>query len=129
MPTIPSISGLHMRYRLWIAEMNYYINILRILEDYLIELSPKSHEDEIKNGASRFKDEFVAIRKEIDDLRHEMHILKMKLAAYAREGQTITAETFQSDNHDTIEKRFIAFQQKFEKTKKDFESFEAKWGY
>jgi len=59
MPNVPSITGLHMRYRLWIAEMNYYINILRILEDYLLELAPKNGATEIQDGINRFKEEFV----------------------------------------------------------------------
>jgi len=116
-----------MRYRLWIAEMNYYINIIRILEDYLAELSPKNNMPEVKEGVDGFKNKFVALRKEIDDLRHEMHILKMKLAAYAREGQAITDEAYQNDNHDALEKRFLNFQAGFEKMKKDFEAFESKW--
>jgi len=116
-----------MRYRLWIAEMNYYINILRILEDYLLELAPKNGATEIQDGINRFKDEFVSMRKEIDDQRHEMHILKMKLAAYSREGKTITEETYRSDNHDTLEERFSRFQQTFEQMKKEFESFRTNW--
>jgi len=119
--------GLHMRYRLWIAEMNYHINILRILEDYLIELTPKSNDAAIQNGIAAFKSSFVTMRKEIDDLRHEMHILKMKLAAYAREGKAVTEESYQADNHDVIATRFTRFQQGFEAMKKDFASFESEW--
>lgn len=128
MPNIPSITGLHMRYRLWIAEMNYYINIIRILEDYLLELAPKDNTAaEIHDGIARFKEEFVSMRKEIDDQRHEMHILKMKLAAYSREGKTITAETYTTDNHDTLEQRFSGLQQTFYKMKKEFEAFRTNW--
>ena len=127
MPNIPSVIGLHMRYRLWIAEMNYYINILRILEDYLIELTLKSSEAAIQDGIAGFKSSFVTMRKEIDDLRHEMHILKMKLAAYAREGKAVTEESYQADNHDVIATRFIKFQEGFEHMKKEFASFESKW--
>jgi len=127
MPNVPSITGLHMRYRLWIAEMNYYINILRILEDYLLELAPKNGATEIQDGINRFKEEFVTLRKEIDAQRHEMHILKMKLAAYSREGKTITEETYRSDNHDTLEERFSRFQQTFEQMKQEFEGFRTNW--
>ena len=116
-----------MRYRLWIAEMNYHINILRILEDYLIELTPKSNDAAIQDGITAFRSSFVTMRKEIDDLRHEMHILKMKLAAYAREGKAVTEESYQADNHDVIATRFTKFQENFEGMKKDFASFESEW--
>ncbi|HWB26350.1 MAG TPA: hypothetical protein VG738_12760 [Chitinophagaceae bacterium] len=126
MANLPSLMNLHMRYRLWIAEMNFYINIIRILEDYLTELSAKSNTPEVEAGINGFKQQFVELRKEIDDLRHEMHIIKMTLAAYSREGKIITQETYQSDNHETLEKRFLSLQAGFETMKKDFASFEDK---
>lgn len=127
MPNIPSIMGLHLRYRLWIAEMNFDINVMRILEDYLAELTPKSHEPEVKEGIERFEKDLVNGRKDVDDLRHEMHILKMKLAAYSRENKTITDETYTADNHEAIKGRYLTFRENFENTKKDFTGFEEKW--
>jgi hypothetical protein len=127
MPTMPSVMGLHMRYRLWIAEMNYDINIIRILEDYLAELSPKDLAPDLKHKTEGFKKGFISLRKEIDDLRHEMHILKMNLAAYAREGKTITPETYKGDNHEAVEERFRGFKAGFETMKKDFEHLEYAW--
>ena len=35
MNAAPTIMTLHLRYRLWIAEMNFDINVLRIFEDYI----------------------------------------------------------------------------------------------
>lgn len=127
MSNVPSLMSLHMRYRLWIAEMNFYINIIRILEDYLNDITPKSSQPEVKSGIDGFKSQFIVLRKEIDDLRHEMHILKMTLAAYAREGRAITAEIYQQDNHDTLEKRFLKLQETFDNMKKEFSGFESKW--
>lgn len=126
MANMPSVMSLHMRYRLWIAEMNFYINIIRILEDYLSELSSKSNVAEIEAGITDFKQQFVELRKEIDELRHEMHIIKMTLAAYSREGKIITPETYQSDNHEALEKRFLSLQVSFENMKKNFANFEDK---
>jgi hypothetical protein len=125
MPNIPSIMALHLRYRLWIAEMNFDINVMRILEDYLTELTPKSHEPGIKEGIDRFERDLVSFRKEIDDLRHEMHILKMKLAAYTRENTTITEDIYKSDNHEALKGRYLAFRESFEQMKKDFSQLTA----
>ncbi len=44
MSDAPSIMSLHLGYRLWIAEMNFDINVLRIFNDYLEELSSKKDE-------------------------------------------------------------------------------------
>ncbi len=127
MSRIPSIMSLHLRYRLWIAEMNSDINILRIFDDYLQELASKKNEQEVKAGIDQFQQQFVLLRKEIDELRHEMHILKMKLAAYAREMKPVNYKTFQADNHTTLKKRYLAFRKAFDKIKNDFGRFEGKW--
>ena len=85
MPNTPSIMGLHFRYRLWIAEMNSHINIIRIFDDYIAELSSKKNVPAIKEGIDQFKKEFVSLRQQIDDLRHEMHLSKMTLAADSKQ--------------------------------------------
>lgn len=85
MNATPAIMTLHLRYRLWIAEMNFDINVLRIFEDYIKELSNINEQPKVKTGIADFKKKFGDIRKEIDELRHEMHLHKMKLASiYAK---------------------------------------------
>ena len=38
MPATPSVMSLHLQYRLWIAELNFDINVLRIFGDYLARI-------------------------------------------------------------------------------------------
>ncbi len=127
MPTIPSIMGLHLRYRLWIAEMNSDITILRIFDDYLEELSSKKGEPQVQKGIEGFQQQFINLRKENDELKHEMHLLKMKLAAYSKAGEAIDTNTYQADNHETLKSRYDDFRKVFDKMKIDFGNFEAKW--
>lgn len=127
MPSTPSTMGLHLRYRLWIAELNSEINVLRICDDYLKDLGPLGKEIEVKNGIDHFKKQFVILRNEIDELRHEMHILKMKLAGYSREKKTLDFKTYKSDKHASLKKRYFAYIKLFEKVKKEFRRFEEKW--
>ena len=127
MANIPSIMGLHLRYRLWIAELNNDINILRIFDDYLAELKAKKMEAEVKEGMDNFKKQFEQSRVEIDELRHEMHLLKMKLAADSREHKAISFKIYQSDNHSGLKKRYLAQRKRFDQLKKDFTQFEGKW--
>lgn len=127
MPTAPSIMSLHLRYRLWIAEMNLDINVLRIFNDYLQDLSPKKNLPEVKTGIDYFEDQFSILRKEIDDLRNEMHLVKMKLAAYSKQKKLLDYKTYQADNHTILKKRYLEFRAAFEKLKKSFGSFEVKW--
>ena len=127
MPAIPSIMGLHLRYRLWIAELNSDIIILRIFEDYLEELMLKKSEPQVETGINLFHQQFISLRKENDELKHEMHLLKMKLAAYSKAGETIDNDTYRADNHEVLKSRYDNFRKVFDKMKIDFGNFEAKW--
>jgi hypothetical protein len=127
MPGTPTLMALHLRYRLWIAEMNADITILRIFDDYLQELETKRQEPEVKRGVEEFEKEFVSLRAEIDELRHQMHIHKMSLAAYARESKPFTAAAYRSDTHGAIQKRYLTYSKNFKRIQKEFKQFEERW--
>jgi hypothetical protein len=107
--------------------MNFDINILRIFEDYIQELLLKKKQPEVADGITAFNKKFADIRIEIDELRHEMHLHKMKLAAISREGRQIDAETYSADAHEALQVRFLDFRKKIEKLKTGFTDFENKW--
>jgi hypothetical protein len=127
MSATPSIMSLHLGYRLRIAEMNFDINVLRIFNDYLEELSLKKDEPEVNERIIYFEQRFPVLRKEIDELRNEMHLLKMKLASYAREKKVLDYKTYLTDNHTNIAERYREFRKNFNRAKKEFEEFETKW--
>ncbi|HVU84928.1 MAG TPA: hypothetical protein VHC50_08810 [Puia sp.] len=127
MSATPSIMSLHLGYRLWIAEMNFDINILRIFNDYLEELSSKKDNAEVNDRIGYFEQRFREIRKEIDELRNEMHLLKMKLASFAREKKPLDYKTYTEDNHLGIKSRYREFRKNFDGLRKEFEHFESKW--
>ena len=127
MPVNLSVMSLHLRYRLWIAEMNSDINVLRIFDDYLTELEAKKNEPEVSEGINHFKQQFVMLRTEIDELRHEMHLIKMKLAALAKENLPLDSKPALVETQAVLQKRYAAFNKTFNKIKKEFGLFEGKW--
>lgn len=124
MKTYDSILAHHLRYRLWIAELNFYINILRIFDDSIEMRTTNKQTANDKKKSTHFRQLIIDIRKEIDDLRHEMHLVKMKLAAHAREEKPSLDESLQSSTDQTILKRFSSMQKRFEQLKEDFIRFE-----
>ncbi|MBA4166126.1 MAG: hypothetical protein H0X41_01025 [Chitinophagaceae bacterium] len=127
MPSKLSFLNLHLQCRLWIAELNGDINMLRIYHDYLQELSDKSDQQELKKDITRFEQIFPALRKEIDDLKNEMHLLKMKFAAYVRENKPYDKAVYKSTSYDSLEDRFAEFSKKFEKLRKELGKLEASY--
>ena len=118
-----SIMNLHLAYRLWIAEMNADINVLRIFDDYLKELNVKNKKSAVLKGIENYKAQFVNLRKEIDELRHEMHLNKMKLAASGKTQNEPIEDIEKEIHHKEIEARYNAFRKTFDKTKKEFQQF------
>jgi hypothetical protein len=124
MKTHDAILANHLRYRLWIAELNFYINILRIFDDSIEMRTSNKQTAAIRKKIEYFKKVIIDIRKEIDDLRHEMHLIKMKLAAHAREEKPTLDTSLQASTDQLIIKRFSSMQKNFDKLKEDFIQFE-----
>ena len=127
MPTTTSAMSLHLKYRLWIAELNFDINVLRIFGDYLTELRTRRKEAEVKSKADYFEKTFQGLRNEIDELRHEMHIGKMKLGAYGRDGNPFDYKVFNTESQVPLKKRLSAYKAGFKKIVVEFEEFEGQW--
>jgi hypothetical protein len=120
MPKTPSALGLHLRYRIWIAEMNADIIILRIFDDYLSALVPDKKDTKLAKLTDDFKKGFISLRKNMDDLKHEMHLQKMKLAASPREGKAMDKKLYRSDNHAALKKHYANYRKLFSKMKTEF---------
>lgn len=115
---------LHLKYRLWIAEMNADINVLRIFNDYLGWLKQQNNIKEIERCINSYQQQFAELRKELDELRHEMHIVKMKLAALSKNGTTESANIKEVIGHKACKERYKAFRKNFLETKKEFTKLE-----
>jgi len=123
----PSAMSLHLKYRLWIAELNFDINVLRIFGDYLTDLRSRRKEQEVKAKTDYFEKTFQQLRTEIDELRHEMHIGKMKLGAFGRDGKPFEYKVFNTENQTPLKKRLSAYKTEFKKINEEFEDFEGQW--
>jgi len=123
MPVFPSMISLHLRYRIWIAEMNFDINVIRIYKDYLRDLITNNNEPGVENSVKQFEDTLEVYRTEIDELKNEMHLLKMKLASYTRRQKEFDYSTYKADDHITLRSRYLDFRKKFESLKSELSVF------
>jgi|SRR5450755_196982 hypothetical protein len=124
MPATPSAMSLHLRYRLWIAGLNFDINVLRILGDDLTELRVKRKESEFRAKSDYFEQQFKGLRTEIDELRHELQLGKMKLGAFSRDTKPFDFKIFNKENQAPIKKRLSLYKASFKKINAEFSGFE-----
>jgi len=117
-----ALKSLHLEYRLWIAELNFYINLLRIFNDRLVELT-----GEKKLSPENFEKKFSSNRENIDELRHRMHIEKMNLAATSRDNNADSHYKIKiPNNYAKIRDDFFKFRVSFNELKGEFLRFENK---
>ena len=118
------IKSLHLEYRLWIAELNFDINLIRIFNDRLIEIADENKTPEILADIENFENQLNHKRENIDSLRHRMHIEKMNLAAIARENTKPGFQIATPENYSAIRSDFFKFRVLFDELKDQFLHFE-----
>jgi hypothetical protein len=118
--------GLHLQYRLWIAEMNADINVLRIFDDYVEEITLKNNTNDVIKRIKEYQAQFISLRNGIDELRHEMHMNKMNLAATAKKTGTPAKNIGRTIKHRELKGRYKLFRKTFDRTKREFKKFESK---
>ena len=123
MTVLPSTISLHLGYRIWIAEMNFDINVIRIYKDYLQELSVNNADDDLTKKVRDFETVLQSFRDEIDELRNDMHLLKMKLAGQIRKQKKSEDAAGKTDDHEELQKRYQHFRKRFESLKSSLSVF------
>jgi hypothetical protein len=118
-----SIMRLHLQYRLWIAEMNADINVLRIFDDYVMLLEEKQNDADTMQQINNYKERFLDLRNELDKLRHEMHLTKMKLAALSKNSDEPADDLEKDVRHKECKERYKSFRKKFSEIKKEFKHY------
>ncbi len=121
-----SLMNLHLQYRLWISNMNEDINVLRILQDYINDGKTKTTDAATLDKLNTYLSIFVDTRKELDDIRHEMYLNKMRIAALEKADNAQEGDVEKDIHHEEIKKRYEDFKAKFKEMKKEFKKLEIK---
>ena len=119
-----TVTALHLQYRLWIADMNADIDVMRILNDYLTSSITKDDNGDALKRNDDFKKKFSNLRTELDAIRHEMHLNKMKLASLNKDQNQSLKKIENEIGHQALKERYTLFKKIFSKTKAEFQQFQ-----
>lgn len=72
-PTI-SIQSLHLEYRLWINELNFYKQEIEIFEHHLQNLINSHPDKQTRARIEQFQNQFICQKEVIDVLKHDLHV-------------------------------------------------------
>jgi hypothetical protein len=125
-PTI-SIRSLHLEYRLWINELNFYKEEIKIFERQLEQLLNKNPVDEVCPRVEQFQNKFILQKEIIDHLKHDLNGSEKQLASFASELSGMGLESIRMDNHTKLRERMATFRKLYTEMKNEFRWFEADW--
>ena len=125
-PTI-SIRSLHLEYQLWMRELTFYKEEIKIFESHLEILVRNNTAMEVRAGVEHFQNQFIRQKEVIDQLKHNLNISEKQLAAYAYDLSGSGIENGRLDNHPVLREEMIIFRKIYKELKADFRRFEADW--
>jgi len=118
---------LHVEYKLWIAELNFDTELIKIFETHLGFIVSHLTSKEPMPRIEQFQNQFIRQREVIDELKHDLNTSEKQLVAFVREMEPVGFENERLDNHPDLRERFLIFRDLFEQLKTRFRYFESEW--
>ena len=125
-PTI-SIKSLHLEYQLWIRELTFYKEEIRIFENHLGTLVGNNTSHQMRAQAEHFQNQFILQKEVIDHLKHDLHVSEKQLASFVHELSGARLENVRMDNHPQLRERIATFRKIYKEVKSEFREFESRW--
>jgi hypothetical protein len=125
-PTI-TIPKLHLEYQIWMNELNFYKEEIRIFESHLEMIIDKLDDVVAKSKVEQFQNQFIREKEVIDELKHKLHVSERQLAFFVKEYSGLGLESIKMDNHGKLRDEMITFRKIYTELKQDFRGFEADW--
>ncbi len=123
-PTI-SIKSLHLEYQLWIRELIFYKEEIKIYEDHLEDIIMKDPDFETRIQVEHFQNQFIRQKEVIDILKHDLHVSEKQLANIAGKLSGSGIESMRMDNHGSLREKMATFRRIYRDIKIEFRKFEA----
>ena len=125
-PTV-SIRSLHLEYQLWVRELVFYKEEIKIFEDHLEAVNNKNTKKTVRAHVEHFQNQFVLQKEVIDTLKHNLNISEKQLASFVYDMSGMGLESIKMDNHPKLREDMITFRKLYKELKNDFRRFESEW--
>jgi len=120
------IRNLHLEYKFWIVELNFFKEMLRIFQNHLESISSANpYNKKIRPQIEHFQNQFLLQWEAIDELKHDLNISEKQLAAFTRDMAMVGYEFERLDNHSSVREKFLTCRKLFNELKEEFHCFES----
>jgi hypothetical protein len=125
-PTI-TIPKLHFEYQLWMNELSFFKEEIKIFEKHLEEVANKNTKVEVRAKVEHFQNQFIRQKEVIDELKHKLNISERQLADYIKDVSGMGLENIRMDNHPWLRGDMQTFRKIYTDLKNSFRRFESEW--
>ena len=122
-PTI-TIPKLHNEYQLWMRELIFYKEEIKIFERHLEDVITKNRRTPVAAQVEQFQNQFIREKEVIDELKHKLNCSEKQLAGFVKEVSGLGLESIKMDNHPTLREDMKTFRNIFNDLKTNYKKFE-----
>ena len=119
-PTV-TIPKLHSEYQLWMRELTFYKEEIKIFEHRLEDVINRYNEINVAAKVEQFQNQFIREKEVIDELKHKLHCSEKQLAGFVKELSGLGLESIKMDNHPNLREEINTFRRIFIDLKDRFE--------
>ncbi|SHF48647.1 hypothetical protein [Flavisolibacter ginsengisoli] len=122
-----SIRSLHLEYQLWVRELIFYKEEIKIFESHLEDLVSRNTRQGVQVQIEHFQNQFICQKEVIDILKHKLNISERQLAAFVYDLSGGVIDSIRMDNHSELREEIQTFRRLYKKLKTYFRHFETEW--
>ena len=120
------IGDLHFELNLWINELKFYKDEIKIFNSRLEEIVSKNTRDELLRELEHFQNQYIRQNEVIDELRHELKQHENILEKESKE-HPIAVEHRYFDDHIELRDQVVQFKKIYSELKSEYMIFLSKW--
>ncbi len=125
-PTI-SVPSLHLEHQLWVRELSFYKESIKIFEKHLELLINRNTGRAVRAKIEHFQNQFILQKEVIDELKHRLHVSEKQLAAFVYEMSGTGMDNIKMDKHTELRQEVMVFRKLYNELKEEFRRFETEW--
>ncbi|MEQ8702463.1 MAG: hypothetical protein RIC19_01025 [Phaeodactylibacter sp.] len=122
--TTSSIEKLHFDHRLWMNELSFFSDELRIYERRLEDLVNKNNETKVLSLLEQFQNQFIRQREVLEELHHNIKVHEQKIGEALRRGEEAPLDP---NFHDYMKGEMESYRNIYRDLKRKFYSFLARY--
>lgn len=120
------LSDLHFEHTLWLNELKFAEDEIRIYEHYLEDLVKRHDEKEMLKQLEHYQNQFIKEKEIIDILKHDIGSHEHVLASFIKKHPD-SFDNYHQEDHGELRNRMVQFRNIFGGLKARFHQFLVDW--